>query len=657
MNQEPDKDPAPKPRKSNAIASAAHKIAKAIDNAPIVRMDDPNDLNDDGVVIGYAAPMSKSEMAQTLAGTTQGLLETMRNGEKGERFIDFFGDDVLTAQLRAEMINLCVEMLAGIPDDESEAIRNNIVERERIENLKEWLDANGWSRAEQDRVAIGRELERCFQGMPTDIVVRERPLRQGEQGISIEQRIVRLAGKKSAPIQGRPSVSVTGEPLEYLDALRFCFDAKAWSMLLNTAQVEQGGQTDKHETWESNTEGRACPLDQEESKAEGVFDQFKWLRLLVKPRLEHELQRIRRDAEFRQTATPLRSHRAIVVGDRSWSRLPKLAAGMSWAFGGSFVELDGHQFMPASDLPISREGGKYAVPAGFALLPKDYRKPHQMILPLDLTGDDASPPLPMAIASAGQYAISFQASLIGIDIMGVVMSQDFAPAKSSMRELTRRFNPKAPKLKRTHYDTIAKGLAQLNNTHVVLPDGRSYRLFDTMVPWREFSPEQYDMEFSVGFSQSFVSDVLRNTDTPAGRPYRGYFIVDRTGIMGCSGAGVLRSYLRLCAYWNAHFQKLKGRTEPAPQLMRPIPMEHWIMLTNLLTPAAEEYLQTGKRSGGGRNRKHEAVKAAKEAAEELAGEGMAKIVVCNSKEILLHPTEMHTEAWWAARNAQDKMGG
>ena len=611
-------------------ASIPAKIARAIENAPIVDIKDPDDLNDDGVVVGYAAPMSKAEMAETIAGATEGLLQSAPEGERGSRFIDFFGDDVITAQVRAEMITLCVDLLAGIAEDEAEMIRANIVQRERIENLKEWLDAGGWRKVEEDRLAISRELERCFQGVAEENVMRERPPRQGEQGIVIEQRIVRLAGKKSAPIQGRLSVEMTGEPLEYLDALRFCFDAKNWAMLLRTASVDAAG--------------------------EGVFDQFAWLRLLVRPYVENELQRIRREAEFRQTATPLRSHRAIVVGDRSWSRLPKLAAGMSWAFGGSFVELDGHQFMPTSDLPISRESGRYAVPAGFALLPKDYNKPHQMILPLDLTGDDSAPPLPMAIASAGQYAMSFQASLMGIDIMGVAMSQDFAPAKTTMRELTRRINPHAPKLKRSHYETIARGLAQLNNTHIVLPDGRSYRLFDTMVPWREFTPEQYDMEFSVGFSQSFVADVLRNIEGSAGKPYGGYFIVDRTGIMLCSGASVLRSYLRSCAYWNAHFQRLKGRTEPAPQLMRPIPMEHWVMLTNLLTPSAEQYIQTGKRSGGGRNRKHEAVKTAKEAAEELEGNGMAKIVVCNSKEILLHPTELHTEAWWAARNAQDKMG-
>jgi hypothetical protein len=609
------------------------KIAKVLAQPhDIVRMENPDDLNEDGEVIGQTEPVtSEAEQAALLAGATEGWVESMKIGEEGNRFIDFFSDDVITAQVRAEMITLSIDLLMGVPAEEAEMIRNNIVQRERIENLKEWLDNGGWQKAEADRVAISRELERCFQGVPQDIVAREHPPLPGNRGIVVEQRMVRLAGKKSAPIQGKPSVNVTGDPLEYFDALRYCFNAKDWMMLLRTADTDEDG--------------------------EGVFDQYAWLRLLVRPYVEEEVQRIRREAEYRETATPLSSHRAIVVGDRNWSRVPKLIGGISWAFGGSFVELDGHQFMPTSDIPIARGSGKYAVPAGFALLPKDYTKPHQMVLPLDLTGDEAAPPLPMAIASAGQYAISFQASLMAIDIMGVSMSQNYAPTKTSMRELTRRINPHAAKLKRSHYETIAKGLAQLNNTHIVLPDGRSYRLFDTMVPWREFAPEQYDMEFSVGFSQSFVADVLRNIDGSAGKAYDGYFIVDRTGIMLCSGAGVLRSYLRACAWWNAHFQKNKGRIAPAPQLMRPIPMEHWIMLTNHLTPSAEEYLQTGKRTGGGRNRLHEAIKSAKEAAQELEGHGMAEIKVCNSKEILLYPTELHTEAWYAARNAQDKMGG
>jgi hypothetical protein len=609
------------------------KIAKVLAQPhDIVHLENPDDPNEDGEVIGQTEPVtSEAEQAALLAGATEGWVETMKIGEEGNRFIDFFGDEVITAQVRAEMITLSIDLLMGVPADEAEMIRNNIVQRERIENIKEWLDNGGWAKAEADRLEISRELERCFQGVPEDIVAREHPPLPGTHGIVVEQRLVRLAGKKSAPIQGRPSVTILGEPLEYFDALRYCFNAKNWAMLLRTADTDEAG--------------------------EGVFDQYAWLRLLVRPYVEEEVQRIRREAEYRETATPLSSHRAIIVGDRNWSRVPKLIGGISWAFGGSFVELDGHQFMPTSDIPIARGSGRYAVPAGFALLPKDYTKPHQMVLPLDLTGDEAAPPLPMAIASAGQYAISFQASLMAIDIMGVSMSQNYAPTKTSMRELTRRINPHAAKLKRSHYETIARGLAQLNNTHIVLPDGRSYRLFDTMVPWREFAPEQYDMEFSVGFSQSFVSDVLRNIEGSAGKSYDGYFIVDRTGIMLCSGAGVLRSYLRACAWWNAHFQKNKGRIAPAPQLMRPIPMEHWIMLTNHLTPSAEEYIQTGKRTGGGRNRKHEAIKKAKEAAQELEAHGMAEIKVCNSKEILLHPTELHTEAWYAARNAQDKMGG
>jgi hypothetical protein len=619
--------------KKDDVAGIPAKIARAIEQAEVIRMENPDDLNDEGVVVGYAKPMTRAERAATLAGATEGLLESAWQGEEGSRFVDFFSDDLITAQVRAEMMTLCVDLLMGVPEEEGEMIRNNIVQRERIENLKEWLDKGGWQKVEADRLAISRELERCFQGVPQDIVAREYPPVQGGQGISIEQRIVRLAGKKSAPIQGKPSVSMTGEPLEYFDALRYCFNAKNWPMLLRTAQTDEAG--------------------------EGVFDQFAWLRLLVRPYVEAEIERIRREDEYRQTATPLDTRRAIIVGEREFIRLPKFAAPMSWAFGGSFIEIDGHQFMPMSELPIAKDSHRVAVPAGFALLPKDYKKPHQMILPLDLTGDEiASDPLPMAIASAGQHAISFRASLLAIDVMGMVMSNlGLEPVKTSLRELTERGYPDAPKLKRFHYESTAKHLAEINVMYLFLPDGRSYKVFDTMVPWRDFSSDHYDMKFSVGLSRTFTKDVMQDIGEIAGKSFRGHFIADRTGLWKCSGGSALRSYLRACSWWNSSYKKLKGRTEPAPELMRPIPMEEWVMLTNHLTPAAEEYIQTRRREGGGRQRLHEAIKTAKDAAEELHEKGMAKIKVCNSKEILLLPTDLHLEAWWAGRNAQDRMSG
>lgn len=656
MKQKPDKDAAPKPRKSNAIASAAHKIAKAIDNAPIVRMDDPNDLNDDGVVIGYAAPMNKSEMAETLAGTTQGLLETMRNGEKGERFIDFFGDDVLTAQVRAEMITLCVEMLADIPEDEERAIRSNILERERIENLKEWLDANGWSKAEQDRVAIGRELERCFQGMPTDVVVRERPPRQGEQGIFIEQRIVRLAGKKSAPIQGRPSVSVTGEPLEYLDALRFCFDAKAWSMLLNTAHVGHA------------VAGRACPLDQEESKAEGVFDQFAWLRLLVRPYLEEQIAKVVEIEHHKRNAKPLAKGRGLVVRGHQYAKISKVSAGLSWAVGGMGARwedlgIDGHQFGPTANIPVMKNLPQNALlPPSLSLIPAEFlNKPHQTMFPLDLSGDEESPPLAVEIANATRHSnvMTLLEGKLAFYIFGKAMSQygdadEDEPGllTTTARELARMTNPDAS-LRTSHYQTIFKSLAHLKTIQTPLPNGNSYEVFFAPSRKWEIQPHEFDEQIYVGIMPAFRK-ILRNAGVMLGRSYGGTDLIDLTAIMALKKSGTFRQYVRACAYWNHWRIHTEGLTERMPT----IPMERWAALTNHMSPVAVDYRRgTSTKRDQGRVRMSEAVKEVLAGIDDMADRKMVVVKKASTKDgILIVPTEMHLEAYRRMRAGEAKWG-
>jgi hypothetical protein len=668
MKQEPDKDAAPKPRKSNAIASAAHRIARAIDNAPIVDIKDPDDLNDDGVVIGYAAPMSKAEMAATLAGATEGLLGTMRDGDKGHRFIDFFGDDVLTAQVRAEMINLCAEMLADIPDDEDRAIRSSIVERERIENLKEWLDANRWSKAEEDRVAIGRELERCFQGMPADIVVRERPPRQGEQGIFIEQRIVRLAGKKSAPIQGRPSVSMTGEPLEYLDALRFCFDAKAWPMLLNTAQVEQGGQTDKHETWESNTEGRACPLDVEESKAEGVFDQFAWLRLLVRPYLEEQIAKVVEIEHHKRNAKPLAKGRGLVVRGHQWAKISKVSAGLSWAVGGMGARwedlgIDGHQFGPTANIPVLKNLSQNALlPPSLPLIPAEYlNKPHQTMFPLDLSGDEESPPLAVEIANATRHSnvMTLLEGKLAFYIFAKAMSQyrsaeDDEPGllTTTARELARMVNPDAD-LRSSHYQSVFKALAHLKTIQTPLPNGYTYEVFFAPNRTWAIQPNEFDEQIFVGVMPSFRK-ILANAGVMLGKSYGGTDLIDLTAIMGLKKSGTFRQYVRACASWN--FWRIHN--EGSMDRMPTISMEKWAALTNHMSPVAIDYRRgTSTKRNQGRVRMSEAVKEVLEGIADMEGRKMVVVKKASTKDgILIVPTEMHLEAYRRMRAGEAKWG-
>lgn len=643
MKQEPDKDTAPKPRKGNAIASAAHKIAKAIDNAPIVRMDDPNDLNDDGVVIGYAAPMSKSEMAETLAGATQGLMETWRDGEKGERFIDFFGDDVLTAQVRAEMINLCDEMLADIPEDEDRAIRSSIVERERVENLKEWLDADRWSKAEEDRVAIGRELERCFQGVPADIVVRERPPRQGEpQGIFTEQRIVRLAGKKSAPIQGHPSVELTGEPLEWLDGLHFCFDAKDWSMLLRTASVDEAG--------------------------EGVFDQFSWLRLLVRPYLEEQIAKVVEIEHHKRNAKPIAKGRGLVVRGHQWAKISKVSAGLSWAVGGMGARwedlgVDGHQFGPTANIPVLKNLPKNALlPPSLSLIPAEHlNRPHQTMFALDLSCDEESTPLAVEIANATRHSsvMTLLEGKLAFYIWAKAMSQyrsaeDDEPGllTTTARELARMVNPDAD-LRSSHYQSIFKALAHLKTIETPLPNGNKYEVFFAPSRTWAIQPSEFDEQIFVGVMPAFRK-ILANAGVMLGKSYGGTDLIDLTAIMALKRSGTFRQYAQACRTWNYW----RIHNEESMDRMPTISMERWAALTNHMSLVAIDYRRgTSTKRNQGRVRMSEAAKEVLEGIADMEGRKMVVVKKASTKDgILIVPTEMHLEAYRRMRAGEAKWG-
>jgi len=631
--------------KKDDVAGIPAKIARAIEQAEQVRMENPDDLTEEGVVVGYAKPMTHAERAATLAGATEGLLESARHGERGDRFIDFFGDDVITAQVRAEMITLCVDLLAEIPPEEAEAIRNSIVQRERIENLKEWLDKGGWQKAEADRESVSRELERCFQGVPEDIVAREYPPQPGDKGRVVVHRLVRLAGKKSAPIQGQPSVSVAGAPLEYLDALRFCFDAKEWAMLLRTADTDEAG--------------------------EGVFDQFAWLRLLVRPYVEEEVARIVEIEQHKKRAQPLSKRRSVVVQEHEFGKVHKVAAGISWAFGGTGVRfkdinLDGHQFAPTPDVAVAKDRmtlpDNAIVPPSLSLIPAEFFKhPHQTTFPLDLSPtdgdpsiDEVSPPLAVEIANATRYALTLQEAKLALYIMAdALVSRGNAESDfktTSARELGRILNPGAS-LRTTHYQTIFKSLSTLKTLRVCLPNGYAYEVFHAPSRMRDISTNEFDEELYVGLMPAFRK-ILSNVAPHLGPRYGGDVLIDLTGIMGLRKAGALRQYIRLCGYWNFWRINNGGSMDRMPT----ISMEKWASLTNHLSLTAVEAKRSKNPKKSGAVRMSEAVTEVLEGVVELADDEIVKVVKANRKEICIVPTERHIEAYRLHRQGMAKIG-
>lgn len=381
-----------------------------------------------------------------------------------------------------------------------------------------------------------------------------------------------------------------------------------------------------------------------------------WLRLLavawVKERAENENERLEREGNARA----LDSAPRVLVRGREYGRLPKVAAGMSWAFGGGFhlqaVEVGGKQYAPAPDLAILPRS--VVVPAGYSLLPADHAdRPHQAILPLDITGADDAPPLPVALTDATQYAIAPAAGKLGLLIMAAAWAGKGKLHKTTLRELTAAINPTAAKLFGSHYDTVTRGLKDLDGLRLVLPNGLAYRVFECPVTWRELTPQEYDTALFVGLTRTFEKTLAAIAET-AGKSYKGDFLIDLTGAMALPTrrAGLLRQYIRACAFWNSQW-KPGTNGEPDPDRVPEVAAERWAGMTNYLTPTAAEYLR-GKGKGD-RRRLSDSVKETLSDAAYLEGRGLVRLERADRKAIKILWPEAYMEAWREARKGAARM--
>ena len=389
-----------------------------------------------------------------------------------------------------------------------------------------------------------------------------------------------------------------------------------------------------------------------------------WMKPLVLPwlndratieteRLQAETERLEREANARA----LEHAPAILIKGREYGRLPKVAAGISWAFGGpgslAKVVIDGNEYAPAPDLSIMPAGA--ILPAGFSLLPADHKeRPHQAILPLDTTGDDDAPPLPVALADATQYAIKPAAGKLGLVILAASWAAG-TTQKSTIRELTQRINPDA-RLAASHFQTVLKGLQELDALRLVLPNGIAYRVFECPTAWRELTPDEYDTPIYAGMTRTF-EQTLDAIQDAAGKSYKGDFLFDLTGAMKLKTmqTGLIRQYIRACAFWNSYWKpggKGASKGEPCLDRIPEVDAKRWAAMTNYLPPAAVEYVRA---KNGDRRRLSEALNKTITEAEQLEGAGLVKIARADRKAIKLLPPPIYLEAWHESRKGAHRM--
>ena len=383
-----------------------------------------------------------------------------------------------------------------------------------------------------------------------------------------------------------------------------------------------------------------------------------WLRLLAMPWATERAAALAERLERQKTAAALEDAPRVKVKGRDFRRVPKVLAGVSWAFGGSGVELsrvtvDGKEYAPAPDLAVQNPSA--LVPASYALLPEDHaKKAHQTLLPIDLQGGQDAPPLPVALAGATQYALAPAAGKLGLLVMAAAWAVKGKLHKTTLRDLTRAINPDAAKLVTSHFETVTRGLVQLDGLRLVLPNGMSYRVYECPIPWRELKPEEYDAPLFIGMTRTFEKTLAAISDM-AGASYRGDFLFDLTGAMmlPTKRSGLLRQYIRSCAFWNSYW-KPGTAGEPDPSRVPEVSAERWAAMTNYLPPAAVEYLRA---NGKDRFRLSHSIRDTIKDAEALAEAGLVKIAKANRQGVRLLPPPEYLEAWHESRKGAARMPG
>lgn len=587
-----------------------------------------------------------------------------------------------TAQLRAILSDLVEKNAAKMGGEVAEALRR-WTEDANAEGLAEWLGKGGWDLVDADKVErrLNRAAQDAFSARFKTTIAHD-----ASKGIlsGWDFNVFSVFGMGSAkdfaeleteyPRWAKIAQTLDGGKLLRGELLETWTGPNAWAICLlhvprsaqtperNAAWLEAGGYYQPLEVLVGLDALRLIIKKRAWLYIEALFKPADkagdWLRLLALAWMDERAGREAERLERQKTAAELDAAPRVNVKGRSFGRVPKVLAGMSWAMGAPGVELsrvnmDGREYAPAPDLAIQNPSA--LVPTSYALLPEDHaKKAHQTLLPIDLQGGQDAPPLPVALAGATQYALAPAAGKLGLLVMAAAWAVKGKLHKTTLRELTNAINPGAENMRATHYETVTRGLVQLDGLRLVLPNGMSYRVYECPIPWRELKPEEYDAPLFIGMTRTFEKTLAAISDM-AGASYRGDFLFDLTGAMmlPTKRSGLLRQYIRSCAFWNAYWIPGTGG-EPDPARVPEVSAERWAAMTNYLPPAAVEYLRA---NGKDRFRLSHSIRDTIKDAEALAEAGLVTIAKANRQAVRLLPPPEYLEAWHESRKGAARMPG
>mgnify|MGYP003373755594 CR=1 FL=1 len=324
--------------------------------------------------------------------------------------------------------------------------------------------------------------------------------------------------------------------------------------------------------------------------------------------------------------------------------IPRVAAPMSWAFGGpgiSAATVNGDSYALEPEAAASA-----LVPRSF-MLTGSVKQPERFNMPLEL-----DPPMPLAIqvTDATGYALTPHAGKLALIVMAHDRAMGGKVYRWTLDALVKSLNPGGRRIESRHFKPVAEGLEQLKKLHAFLPTGQKYQVFYAtgLLTDPSTAHARKDAEVVLGIDPVF-SAMTREWGGA-----KGYFLINLDGAMRLDNREPvsLRTYVRVAALWNTTF---KPGGEPDPERMKPTRIDEIGLMANNYRHGTVELLQAqGERNQAKRARMalSEDREKTRDTLRKLAGEGLLTLKETDATgarvgkhELVILPPDEYVEAW------------
>lgn len=348
------------------------------------------------------------------------------------------------------------------------------------------------------------------------------------------------------------------------------------------------------------------------------------------------------DADRDRTAPLVIEAASASIG--GYGGIPRIAAPMSWAFGGpgiSAATVNGDSYALEPEAAASA-----LVPRSF-MLTGSVKQPERFNMPLEL-----DPPMPLAIqvTDATGYALTPHAGKLALIVMAHDRAMGGKVYRWTLDALVKSLNPGGRRIESRHFKPVAEGLEQLKKLHAFLPTGQKYQVFYAtgLLTDPSTAHSRKDAEVVLGIDPVF-SAMTREWGGA-----KGYFLINLDGAMRLDNREPvsLRTYVRVAALWNTTF---KPGGEPDPERMKPTRIDEIGLMANNYRHGTVELLQAqGERNQAKRARMalSEDREKTRDTLRKLAGEGLLTLKETDATgarvgkhELVILPPDEYVEAW------------